>query len=838
LEPAVATLKVVFSHFEFQNVFLGKVSLGRIHMVAAHSCSMNQFGVNDYRALAAEIQRRQRNLVSFSSYHLTAAAKLFRVPSDIVLAALRDIKGSLDLNDTAINGRLGLPENRNELWTIVLQSAHILEPLIKMECPVWSAWLCASHLQETVMEGKFSTEVTMLSEAIIDQFRAAEEKVRSALRDLRVSGFHDPSAEHVLQVAQKGNQQPTILLQAAITFLDLHSKNHLKNVSHIPSAIPVHQNVLPSQERLGYWGFHDTAFVLGVDTADQPYVSVKGNRYSYGNKRFRRLIPFIEEAVGTKIDPRAEQTPQFKTAHWKLAKSEVGKDGLDFIRDICSEVSVSAEDRTRHGTGHALSDVMGIRYGQSIRIPDVVVWPSSTGEIESLVCLAARQQWCLIPYGGGTSVSGAVCCPSRETEPRPIVSVDTRRLNKVIDIDYENCLAHVEAGITGLELMKELRSHGFTVGHEPDSLEFSTLGGWIATKASGMKRNKYGNIEDIVTGVHVAGADGVMKHGHWGRESCGLDLTALMLGSEGCLGIIVSAVVRIHELPQTTDYDALLLPDLETGIRLIKDIARIDGGSPASCRLLDNEHFRLGQALQSEHNSIFKQLKEQVLSLVLSEYSNFSNAVVCLAIGYEGTSGEVKRQKRSIRSLARVFGAISLGSNAGKASYEMTFMIAYLRDFALSYQIAGESFETFAPWSELSSIIQGTKERINVEHSNRSLPGKPFIGCRVTQIYSDGVCLYFYLCISLKGINEDDGGDVFSTLENAARNEILERGGSLSHHHGIGKIRKQFLPKIHSSSTQRAFRAIKQALDPCNIFGAQNGSFANPQSFRAVESQD
>jgi alkyldihydroxyacetonephosphate synthase len=147
-----------------------------------------------------------------------------------------------------------------------------------------------------------------------------------------------------------------------------------------------------------------------------------------------------------------------------------------------------------------------------------------------------------------------------------------------------------------------------------------------------------------------------------------------------------------------------------------------------------------------------------------------------------------------------------------------------LRDFALSYHFLSDSFETFAPWSQISTIVKRTKAVVRREHASRCLPGQPFIGCRVTQLYHEGVCLYFYFCMNFEGV--DRANEVFSAIEHVARREIVSLGGSLSHHHGVGKIRASFLKEIDSVPLQNTLRNIKRSIDPENLFGARNGPFA------------
>eukprot|EP00984_Skeletonema_dohrnii_P035225 scaffold34722_cov122-Skeletonema_dohrnii-CCMP3373.AAC.1 len=215
-------------------------------------------------------------------------------------------------------------------------------------------------------------------------------------------------------------------------------------------------------------------------------------------------------------------------------------------------------------------------------------------------------------------------------------------MKNVLWINEEDGLAHVEAGITGRDLIERMRRLGFTIGHEPDSYEFSTLGGWIATKASGMKQNKYGNIEDIVKEVTVVSAKGIMSHKHkankvsFGRSSAGIEPKALMLGSEGCLGVITSAVIKIWPLAEEISHESVLFPSFDAGLRFVKDLSNQRTLKPASCRLLDNEQFRLGQAMTGAQSSLesFKSYLSKKMGFYLGNLSE--KTVACATITFEG----------------------------------------------------------------------------------------------------------------------------------------------------------------------------------------------------------
>jgi alkyldihydroxyacetonephosphate synthase len=211
------------------------------------------------------------------------------------------------------------------------------------------------------------------------------------------------------------------------------------------------------------------------------------------------------------------------------------------------------------------------------------------------------------------------------------------------------------------------------------------------------------------------------------------------------------------------------------------------------------------------------------------------DSIVCATVLFEGTREEVQSQQRAIKSLASKHGGACVGSRIGKSGYELTFVIAYLRDFAMTYNFLAESFETFAPWSKVDSIIRATKERIKREHRLRSLPGEAFVGSRVTQLYHEGACLYFYFCMNIRGVANPSS--VFAEIEHAARQEILNNGGSLSHHHGIGKLRADFTNEMDSDAYHSLILSLKQSVDPTNVFGVRNGALARSASEGEVKEE-
>jgi alkyldihydroxyacetonephosphate synthase len=164
------------------------------------------------------------------------------------------------------------------------------------------------------------------------------------------------------------------------------------------------------------------------------------------------------------------------------------------------------------------------------------------------------------------------------------------------------------------------------------------------------------------------------------------------------------------------------------------------------------------------------------------------------------------------------------GAENGRRGYQLTFGIAYIRDFVMRHWILGESFETSVPWSQALALADNVKRRIFEEYAARGLPGKPFATCRVTQVYQTGVCIYFYFGFHHKGVQHPSR--LYAELEQAARDEILKSGGSLSHHHGVGKLRRRFLPRVFSPAALEWAAEFKRAVDPGNLFGIANQAMA------------
>ncbi|RPI24651.1 MAG: FAD-binding oxidoreductase, partial [Acidobacteria bacterium] len=514
------------------------------------------------------------------------------------------------------------------------------------------------------------------------------------------------------------------------------------------------------------WGFADTEFVVHEDRT----VELTGRRYNLSGYRMPDLLPYVEEVLGINLDIHD-------------VKQELSKKPIDppiLNRGFCVAVQTqfpagrhSFDERQRllHSHGQTTTDeVYQVLYGRLERFADMVFYCESEEDAKKIIRLAKEHDVCLVPYGGGTSVSCALKLPA--SEKRMIVSVDMRRMNKIEWIDRENLRACVQAGIVGTALEEELAKHGLICGHEPDSIEFSTLGGWIATNASGMKKNRYGNIEQIIENITLVTPEGVIEQvAPLCRASIGMQPQNLLFGNEGNLGLITKAVIKVHALPEVTKFGSLVFPDIEQGTRYLYELAH-SGLLPASIRLVDNIQFRFGLALKGRTDSAVQATLDRIKKFFVVKVKGFDpHRMVAATLVMEGSQAEVAYQQKHLYRLAKKYNGMPAGADAGQRGYMLTYAIAYIRDFVSKFHVIGETFETSVPWSRIKPVCEAVERRMTEKHKEFKLPGKFYISYRITQVYHTGVCIYFMYALYSKGIEHPE--KIYDQVEHSLREAIL-----------------------------------------------------------------
>ena len=473
-------------------------------------------------------------------------------------------------------------------------------------------------------------------------------------------------------------------------------------------------------ESFDVWGFRDTAFQLRDDGA----VVLTGSRYPLCGEEMAELLGWVHDTIHPAVRPD-DRHPSRYPPEIPAARSHPAFE--DEMAKVLGDdpISRDPEVRLRHGHGHTQEEMYAIKYGRIERVPDLVVFPTEHEQVVALVEAALRHDVCLVPYGGGNQRHRCAALPDERVahdrlrrplahEPHPV------------DRPREPDGLHRGRGGRKTARPEQLAAYGFTLGHEPDSVEFSTLGGWIATHASGMKKNRYGNIEQIVLDVTAVTARGVLERSATvPRESVGIaDARRWIFGSEGGLGIVTRAVVKLFPLPEKQVYGSIVFRDFESGFHFLRDLER-EGTPPASVRLVDNMQFQLSQMLKGKRTG-WKAWKSKLEKALVVGLKGFDPETMCACtLVYEGSAEEVRAQQRHVRRLASRHGGLAGGAENGRRGYQLTFGIAYIRDWIMNHWMLAESFETSVPWSQALELCERVKQRIRDEHRERGLPGKP-----------------------------------------------------------------------------------------------------------------
>nr|XP_019594889.1 PREDICTED: alkyldihydroxyacetonephosphate synthase, peroxisomal [Rhinolophus sinicus] len=561
------------------------------------------------------------------------------------------------------------------------------------------------------------------------------------------------------------------------------------------------------------WGYNDSKFFFNK----KGQIELTGKRYPLSGMILPTFKEWIQNTLGVSLEHKTTSKASLNPND--TPPSIVNEDFLHELKKTNISYSQEADDRVFRAHGHCLHEIFLLREGMFQRIPDIVLWPTCHDDVVKIVNLACKYNLCVIPIGGGTSVSYGLMCPADET--RTIISLDTSQMNRILWVDENNLTAHVEAGITGQELERQLKESGYCTGHEPDSLEFSTVGGWVSTRASGMKKNIYGNIEDLVVHIKMVTPRGIIeKSCQVPRMSTGPDIHHFIMGSEGTLGVITEATIKIRPIPEYQKYGSVAFPNFEQGVACLREIAK-QRCAPASIRLMDNQQFQFGHALKPQVSSIFTSFLDGLKKFYITKFKGFDpNQLSVATLLFEGDREKVLQHEKQVYDIAAKFGGLAAGEDNGQRGYLLTYVIAYIRDLGLEYYVLGESFETSAPWDRVVDLCRNVKERITRECKEKGVQFAPLATCRVTQTYDAGACIYFYFAFNYRGIS--DPLTVFEQTEASAREEILANGGSLSHHHGVGKLRKQWLKESISDVGFGMLKSVKEYVDPNNIFGNRN----------------
>ena len=461
-------------------------------------------------------------------------------------------------------------------------------------------------------------------------------------------------------------------------------------------------------------------------------------------------------------------------------------------------VATDRATRLRHACGQSYPDCITLRTGAIAAFPDGVAWPATAADVVLILRAAAESGIAVVVRGGGTSVVGGVTVADTG---RPTVVLSLDRMSGMLGLDDVSRLATFAAGTYGPEVEAALAPLGFRLGHEPQSFELSTVGGWIATRSAGQRSTGVGKIEDLVAGVEVAGRDGLWRLPPLPSSAAGPELRRVVIGSEGRLGVITEATLRVRPLPAHEAGQVALLPGWDEGLAACR--ALVQGGVPA-------EVLRLSDPDESSFAAALLHLPAMAGALFRRVLASRRFASGCmLLLGWTGARDEVRRARAAARPHWRSRGGIGLGSRGFRSWRRDRFRHPYLRDSVLSAGWGIDTLETAACWSTLPLLH--SRVRLAFRQGAEALGVPVAVLCHLSHAYPDGASLYFTFLWPLARGRELAQ---WQALKRAATEALLAAGGTLTHHHGIGTMHAPYLSSEINQPGLDLLRALIGAADP------------------------
>ena len=454
-------------------------------------------------------------------------------------------------------------------------------------------------------------------------------------------------------------------------------------------------------------------------------------------------------------------------------------------------------ERARHTYGASYSDVIRALRREYPEPPDQVAFPRSEDEVEALLEWCTAEQIAAIPYGGGSSVVGGVECAVGDAY-RGVVSIDLGRLDRVLEIDRASRTARIQAGVFGPALEDQLRHQGLTLRHFPQSFEFSSLGGWIATRSGGHYATLYTHIDDFVESLRVVTPSGRVVSRRLPGSGAGPSPDRIFIGSEGTLGIITEAWMRLQDRPRYRANASVRFARFEDGVEATRAVSQA-GLFPANCRLLDPGEAR---------NSGAASEGEAVLVVAFESGDHPLDAWIARAIEICRDFGG---QVPDGQGLTRTDAAASREGAAG--AWRDAFLRApYARDAVARCGAISETFETAVTWDRFpvfhATLLEAARDAL------RRVCGAGEVPCRFTHVYPDGPAPYYsILAPGRAGSQLEQWREIKSRVSEV----LILLGGTITHHHAVGRDHRPWYALQRPDGFARALRAVKRELDPARV---------------------
>ncbi|MCP4123263.1 MAG: FAD-binding oxidoreductase [Bacteroidetes bacterium] len=463
--------------------------------------------------------------------------------------------------------------------------------------------------------------------------------------------------------------------------------------------------------------------------------------------------------------------------------------------------------RLEKALGKSYHDVIRIFKDHELIAPDVVLFPHNHEEVQTAVNAAHENNIVLAAVGGGSNVAGALTL--EEKEKRKVAYMDMSHMSQLLHLDEENRLATFQAGVMGPHLEEQLKPYGLTLGHFPQSFEFSSLGGWVVTRSAGQESTYYGKIEDMVVSLKVATPVGTIGTPKFDRDAEGINITPLFLGSEGLLGVVTEVTIRLHPTPTKNRWVLALFPTYEDGAKCLKEIIHEDI-YPSICRLSDApETYFYGQ-LKPSKSGWTESLKSIVQNAYL-KYKNVSEPNIMMLRFEEVRVSSLGDSLRAKRIISKHKGAM-IPASLAKNWEDTRFHTPYLRDTMMEHRIFVDTMETVVPWEKVLPMHEAVNA--NLRNCEAFHKDKGIIMSHISHIYAHGACMYFILICPM---NKGSEVEQWEAIKKVVNDSFYDNGGAASHHHSVGLDHQEHYLKHQDPIAIEMLQLMKSKLDPKGV---------------------
>lgn len=517
----------------------------------------------------------------------------------------------------------------------------------------------------------------------------------------------------------------------------------------------------------------------------------------WGDDQFSLELPKEGQAF---LNERIGQGQPLSDATLEAVCAGVPESRISPASEIQHLVDLSPETRVRHARGQSLPDWLAMRSGDIGRFPDGVALPRCKEDVQALLSYARNHGVQLIPYGGGTSVAGHI---NPADNDKPVLTVSLANMNQLTDLDRESQIATFGAGTPGPLVESQLRAHGYTLGHFPQSFELSTIGGWVASRSSGQQSLRYGRIEQMFAGGRIETLRGTLDIPTIPASSAGPDIREMILGSEGRMGIITEVKVRVSELAEHESFHVAFFPDW--------DSAR------TACRKLVQQRTQLSMLRLSNPVETETQLAlagHPALIGLLERFLTFRGAgqgKCMMTFGVTGTQRQCKASLAQVKAICKEYSGVYTGTRMGEKWAEKRFTMPYLREALWQIGYAVDTLETATDWSNVNNLMHLIES--NLRDGLSGGQERTHVFTHLSHFYGQGCSIYTTYVFRV-GDNYERTLQRWQELKHSTSELIVNNGGTISHQHGVGKDHAPYLPVEKGELGMEAIRALCHQFDP------------------------